>query len=339
MLKKLKFEIERLEILDTSGKVDSKLMPKLTSKQIKELYYWMVLSREFDAKALKLQRSGRLGTFATQLGQEATVVGTTYALRKQDWLFPSFRNNAGMMIKGVKMEQLYQYWGGDERGMQYSDDCNTFPVCITVAEQALHGMGYAWGAKLKKDDVVVLSDFGDGGSSEGDFHEALNFAGVFKLPVIFVCQNNQFAISLSRKDQTASATIAQKAIAYGIKGIQVDGNDIFAVYKATADAVKDAKKGIPTLIECETFRMGDHTTSDDAARYRTEKIVKEWAKKDPIERMKKYMEAKKIWFKKDEEDLKKRVEKEVSDSVDNYLKIPVPPREDMFKYLFAGGGE
>jgi pyruvate dehydrogenase E1 component alpha subunit len=340
MIKTLaKFEVKRLEILSPTGKIDSKLMPKLTNSQIKQLYYWMHLTRAFDNKALKLQRTGRMGTYASMLGQEATIIGSTFALRKQDFLFPSFRMNGGMMVKGVPMHQLYQYWGGDERGMKFPKGTNVFPICITVGEQQLHGTGYAWGLKLQKKKAVVLSDFGDGATSEGDFHEALNFAGVFKAPMIFLCQNNKWAISLSRNKQTASQTIAQKAIAYGIKGIQVDGNDIFAMYKATQDAIKDAIKGIPTLIEADTYRMESHTTSDEATKYRPTKEVKEWQKKDPILRLRLFMEKKKIWNKKEEEKLLQRVQKEVDVASKKYLAIQKPAKEEMFKYMFAKGGK
>ncbi|MEK6940533.1 MAG: pyruvate dehydrogenase (acetyl-transferring) E1 component subunit alpha [Nanoarchaeota archaeon] len=336
MIKTLyKFEIKRIEILKENGSADNKLAPKFSKKQIHELYYYMTLSRAFDNKALNLQRTGRLGTYASLLGQEATNVGSAYALREQDWLFPSFRMHGGMITKGVPIRNQYMFWGGDERGMQYDKKIRVFPVCITVAEQALHAAGYAWGLKLQGKKEVTLTDFGDGATSEGDFHEALNFAGTLKLPVIFLCQNNQYAISTPRKSQTASETIAQKAISYGIKGIQVDGNDVFAVYKATTDAIKDALKGIPTLIEAETYRLSDHTTSDDSKKYRPKKELNIWIKKDPITRLRKYMEKKKIWNKKQEEELQKKVAAEIEKAVKEYESIPKADEGDIFKYLFA----
>ncbi len=325
--------IERLEILSSDGTVDKKLLPTFTEKQLQELYYWMNLTRVFDTKALNLQRTGRLGTYASTLGQEAANIGSTYALRKQDWLFPSFRMNGGMLLRGARPEQIYQYFGGDERGMQLKN--NIFPICITVSEQALHAAGFAWALKLKQQNAAVLTDFGDGATSEGDFHEALNFAGVYKLPVIFLCQNNQYAISVSRKQQTASETLAQKALAYGIQGIQVDGNDIFAVYKATQDAIKNALKGIPTLIEAETYRISDHTTSDDAARYRTSKEVKQWQEKDPILRLRLYLEKKKLWNKKQEEALQKELQEKINTAASNYENIPKPLEDEIGKYTYA----
>ncbi|MDP3728912.1 MAG: pyruvate dehydrogenase (acetyl-transferring) E1 component subunit alpha [bacterium] len=338
MIKKIQsFTIERIEILNEKGEVDKKLFPKLSDKQVLEIYRWMCITRIFDAKAVNLQRTGRLGTYASMLGQEATIIGSAYALRKQDWLFPSFRYSGGMLLRGIPMDKLYSYWGGDERGAKPPENVNVFPLCITVGEQPLHATGFAWGLKLKKQNAVVLTDFGDGATSTGDLNEALNFAGVFQAPVIFLCQNNQYAISLPVRKQTAAKTLAQKAIAAGIKGVQVDGNDIFAVYKATQDAIADALKGRPTFIEAYTYRISDHTTSDDAAKYRNEKEVKEWQKKDPLQRVKIYLEKKKLWNEKKETELQKECEAIVDKAVKSYEAIPRAPREDIFKYTIAGG--
>jgi pyruvate dehydrogenase E1 component alpha subunit len=333
------FEVQRLEVMDESGTVDSKDMPNLSLDQIKNMYYWMVLTREFDIKALKLQRTGRMGTYASMMGQEATIIGSALAMRKQDWLFPSFRYNGGTFVRGVRMEQVYQYFGGDERGSKYDKGVQVFPICITVGEQPLHATGFAMGLKLQKKPGVVLTDLGDGGTSEGDFHEALNFAGVFKAPLVIICQNNKWAISVPVSRQTAAHTIAQKAVAYGIYGIQVDGNDIFAMYKATQEAIIRAEKGLPTLIEADTFRMSDHTTSDDAKKYRDESVVKEWEIKDPIRRLKLYMEKQKIWTNTDEEKLLLRVKTEVETAVKKYESIKPAPVSDMFDYQFAGGSK
>ncbi|HIH14622.1 MAG TPA: pyruvate dehydrogenase (acetyl-transferring) E1 component subunit alpha [Nanoarchaeota archaeon] len=331
------FTIERIEILNEKGEAEKKLLPKISEKQILEMYRWMHITRTFDKKALALQRTGRLGTYASMLGQEAAIIGSAYALRKQDWLFPSFRYSGGMLLRGIPMDKLYSYWGGDERGAKPPEHVNVFPLCITVGEQPLHATGYAWGLKLKKQNAIVLTDFGDGATSTGDLNEALNFAGVFQAPVVFLCQNNQFAISISQEKQTAAKTLAQKAIAAGIKGVQVDGNDIFAVYKATQDAIADALKGKPTFIECYTYRISDHTTSDDATKYRSEKEVQEWKKKDPIQRLKFYMEKKKIWNEKKEQALQKEIELLVDKAGKSYEAIPRAPREDIFKYTIAGG--
>ncbi len=331
-----KFEVKTLQIMDESGKTDSKLMPKLTDKTVKEMYKFMVFGRGLDDKMLALQRQGRIGTFAQIKGQEATNIGAAFALDKEDWIFPAFRENPALIYRGLPPENLIEYYGWDERGNKIPDNVNEFPTAVPVATQTLHAVGFAWAAKLQKKKTVVATFFGDGATSEGDFHEAMNFAGVFKLPVVFICQNNQFAISLPREKQTASKTLAQKAIAYGFEGVQVDGNDIFAVYKSVKGAVDKARKGGgPTLIECYTYRLGDHTTSDDASRYRTDRELAEWKKKDPIDRLRKYMENKKIWDKKQEQALQKDVQKKVEDAVKKAESIPKPSIEDIFKYMYA----
>ena len=338
MIKTLQtFETQRVEILNEKGDADKKLLPKLSEKQILDMYKWMSITRAFDTKAVNLQRTGRLGTYASMLGQEAAIIGSAYALRKQDWIFPSFRYSGGMLLRGIPMDKLYSYWGGDERGAKPPENVNVFPLCITVGEQPLHATGFAWGLKLKKENAVVLTDFGDGATSTGDLYEALNYAGVFQTPVIFLCQNNQYAISIPVSKQTNSATLAQKAIAAGIRGIQVDGNDIFAVYKVTQDAMTDALKGKPTFIEALTYRISDHTTSDDSTKYRQEKEVQAWKKRDPLHRLKLYMEKKKVWNAQKEEALKKEIDLLVDQAVKSYEAIPRPPREDIFKYTIAGG--
>jgi len=330
------FSIDYLQIVDEKGKCDKKLMPKLTKKTIQNIYTMLVKIRVFDEKALKLQRQGRLGTYAPTLGQEASQVGSIFPLKKSDWVFPTFRENGAVIARGWPMHQLLQYWNGDERGSILPKDNRTFPISIPVGTQTPHAVGTAWASIIKKTKDVSLVYFGDGGSSKGDVYEAMNIAGVFKLPVIFICQNNQFAISLGRKQQTAAETIAQKAIAAGIYGIQVDGNDVFAVIQATQEACDRARKGKgPTLIECVTYRMSDHTTSDDAKRYRSDKEVKAWAKKDPLLRVKKYMESQKIWSNKDENILRKAMTKEVEDAVAKMEALDKPNPEDMFLYTFA----
>ncbi len=335
MLKTLKkFEVKRLEILNQNGKCDSKLMPKLNKEEIKKLYEYMILTRVFDNKALKLQRQGRLGTYASMQGQEASIIGSSYALKKEDWLFPCFRENGALILRGQTMESLFMYWGGDERGMKIPDNVNNFPISIPVGTQILHAVGVALGAKLKNDKICSLVYFGDGATSEGDFHEGMNIAGALKLPVVFLCQNNQFAISVPRSKQTASETLAQKAIAYGFNGIQVDGNDIFAVYKATKEALEFARKGNgPTLIECETYRINDHTTSDDSKKYRNEKEVEEWKKKDPIIRLWNYMKSKNMWTKEYESKIINKCTKEVDEAVHKAESVDKPNYEDIFKYV------
>ena len=289
------FSVTYLQILDEFGVCDKKLMPSISRDVLVEMYNAMVLTRAFDDKALKLQRQGRLGTYAPMRGQEACQIGSAFALQKDDWVFPAFRENGIFMIKGVSAEMLFRYWAGDERGMQIPKDVNILPVSITVGAHLPHAVGASMAFKYQKKKNVSVVYFGDGATSEGDFHTAMNFAGVYKVPCIFICQNNQWAISVPVKDQTASKTIAQKAIAYGFPGVQVDGNDVFAVYSAMTTAVDRARNGEgPTLIECFTYRLTDHTTSDDAKKYRPESEVREWEKKDPLPRFENYLLQEKI---------------------------------------------
>lgn len=329
------FEVNFLQILDEMGKCDEKLLPKLSDDDLKKLYELMILARKFDEKCLNLQRQGRMGTYASILGQEAIQIAAAYALKKEDWMFPSFRESGSLVARGSPMNMVMQYWAGDERGQNVPPSVNNFPVAIPVGSQLLHAVGVAMGAKLKGDKIVSMVFFGDGATSEGDFHEAMNFAGTFKAPCVFICTNNQWAISVPRKSQTASETLAQKAIAYGFEGIQIDGNDALAVYKAASDAVEKARQGKgPTLIECYTYRMGDHTTADDAARYRDPKEVEAWKKKDPVDRFTKYLLAKKVI----DDDFIKKVESRSVNSVEEAVKafesVPAPNPDDIFDYTY-----
>lgn len=329
------FEVKYLQILNEKGECDEQLMPKLSDDQIKQLYEQMVLVRTFDEKALKLQRQGRIGTYAPTKGQEAAQIGSAFALKKDDWMVPTFRENGALIVRGMPMTALLQYWAGDERGQHMPEGVNIFPINIPIATQIPHATGIAWAMKLKGEKNVTLAYGGDGATSEGDFHDGLNFAGVFQVPMILVIQNNGWAISLPRAKQTFAKTLAQKGIAYGISCIQVDGNDVFAMYKATLTAVDRARAGKgPTLIEAVTYRMGDHTTSDEAKRYRQEKEVEEWAKKDPIKRLEIYMEARKIGDKKYVDKIAKDATVQVEKAVEDMEKIPPPNPEDIFKYTF-----
>ena len=298
------FKVSMLKILDEEGNCDEALKPTLTDDQVKQLYELMVLTRRFDELALKLQREGRIGTYPSSRGQEATQVARAYALEATDWLFPAFREAGAYITRGWPMEMQYQYWAGDERGSKLPENSRIFTIAIPVGTQVPHAVGFAWAAKIRGDKIAVLVYLGDGATSEGDVHEGMNFAGVFKVPAVLLIQNNQWAISLPRSKQTAAETLAQRAFSYGFEGLQVDGNDVFAVYKSTRDALEKAYQGLgPTLIECVTYRMADHTTSDDASRYRDPKEVEEWAKKDPIDRLRKYMKRVGIWS----EEYEKRV--------------------------------
>lgn len=329
------FSVEWLQILDEQGNCDEELRPPLSDEETQKLYEWMVLARTFDEKAFKLQREGRLGTYASILGQEAAQVGSAFALQPSDWMFPSFREAGVSIVRGLPLELIFQYWAGDERGSLIPEGQNDFPITIPVGTHIPIAAGAAWAAKAKGDPVAVMAYLGDGATSKGDFHEGFNFAGVFGLPVVFLCQNNHWAISVPLRRQTASATLAQKAMAYGFEGIQVDGNDIFAVYKATNEALKRARGGDgPTFIECFTYRIGDHTTADDASRYRSQEEVEQWRKKDPIDRLKIYMEKKGLW----DDSYGRKVQSEAKEQVEAAVKeeeaTPPPDPRDIFRYTF-----
>ncbi|MBI3378125.1 MAG: pyruvate dehydrogenase (acetyl-transferring) E1 component subunit alpha [Nitrospirae bacterium] len=327
--------VKRLEVLDEKGNADESLMPSLSDEQIKKMYELLILSRTFDQRALNLQREGRLGTYASILGQEASQIGSAFALEKSDWIFPSFREMGVYITMDYPLHMLFQYWSGDERGVKCPDDLNIFPVCVPVGTQLPHAVGAAMGVKYRGDKKTVACYFGDGGTSEGDFHEGMNFAGVFKLPVVFICQNNHWAISVPREKQTASKTLAQKAFAYGFEGIQVDGNDIFAVYKAASEAVRKAKDGNgPTFIECFTYRMSDHTTADDAARYRLKEEIDSWKPKDPILRLKLFMEKKGLWNNQYQTDVENKARETVDEAVKREEAIEHPEPKDMFTFTY-----
>jgi pyruvate dehydrogenase E1 component alpha subunit len=329
------FNVRRLDILDEEGVVDTTLMPPLSDAEIKRIYELLVLSRTFDRYALSLHGEGRLRTYASILGQEASQVGSAFALKRSDWVFPSFREMSVYITMGYPPYKLFQYWAGDERGIRPPDDLNIFPVCVPVGTQVPHAVGAAMAAKYRKDRTVVVVYFGDGGTSKGDFHEGLNMAGVFKLPVVFICQNNQWAISVPRQRQSASKTLAQKAFAYGFEGIQVDGNDVFAVYRATREALDRARQGGgPTFIECFTYRISDHTTADDARRYRSDEEVEAWRQRDPILRLKLFMDKKGLWT----EEYQRRVEESARNIIEEAVKkeesIGDPDPKDMFTYTY-----
>jgi len=330
-----KFEVKELKILDEKGNVDSTLLPNFSDNDLKKIFEIFILSRQFDQRALQLHAEGRLGTYASILGQEASQIGSAYALEKTDWIFPSFREMGVYITLGYPIWMLFQYWTGDERGMKTPEGLNIFPVSVPVGTHMVHAVGAAFAAKVKGHQAVSVTYFGDGGSSKGDFHEGLNIAGVYKLPVVFICQNNQWAISLPREKQTAAKTIAQKAYSYGFEGIQVDGNDIFAVYKATKDALEKARAGKgPTLIECFTYRMADHTTADDASRYRPKEELEKWKLKDPLLRLKLYMEKNGIWTQAYEDEIRKKLTELVDSEIKKEETVGLPNPKDIITFTY-----
>lgn len=326
---------EMFQILDEKGQIESVLEPALSDEELKKIYAFMVVSRQTDLKAFVLQRQGRMGTYAPSLGHEACQVGSAFSLKKSDWVFPYFRDLGMYITLGFPLKNYYLYWMGNEEGMRIPDDLNIFTLAIPVGTQLPQAVGAGMAAKIKKDKIGVLCTFSDGATSEGDFHEALNFAGVFKTPNVFVCYNNQYAISLPRAKQTASKTLAQKAIAYGFEGVSVDGNDILAMYTATKEALEKARAGEgPTLIEAYTYRMANHTTSDDASKYRSEEEVKKWEKRDPIERFRIYLNNKGIWNESFERKVQEEAETTVNSAVEEAEKTPSPSIEEIFIYTY-----
>ena len=285
--------IQFLSILNEHGELDRTLEPAIADETLLRLHRTMLLARRFDERLLSLQRQGRIGTFPPIAGQEAAHLGAVALLRPSDWIVPAFREMAADIWRGRSLESIIVYNNGFNEAGRIPAERNDLPTSIPVGSQLLHAVGIAWAIKYRGRDDVALAFFGDGATSQGDFHEALNFAGVFQVPVVFVCQNNQWAISIPRAKQTRSQTLAQKALAYGITGIQVDGNDLLAVYAAADEAVKRARTGAgATLIECVTYRMAVHTTADDPKRYRTDTEVEEWRRRDPIPRFQGYLTAK-----------------------------------------------
>lgn len=327
---------EMLRVLHPDGRCEEKLKPDLSDETVQTLYREMVFIRQADHRALALQRQGRLGTYAPCQGQEAAQVGSAYALGEHDWIFPSFREMGACYMRGISLRDIFVYWMGDERGQNVPENVHVFPVSIPVGSHTLHAVGVGWAAKLQGEEICTMAYFGDGGTSEGDFHEALNFAGILQTPTIFFCQNNQYAISVPRKIQTAAKTLAQKAIAYGFGGIQVDGNDLFAVYAATREAREKVISGMgPTLIEAVTYRFGPHTTADDPTKYRNDEEVEEWKPLDPLLRLQRYLHGKGLWSNDWEAQIKEEAEKTIDKMVKEAEGIPEPEPEEFFQYVFA----
>jgi pyruvate dehydrogenase E1 component alpha subunit len=326
---------QRLQILDEDGRVASGLEPRLADSDLLRMYELMVLTRAADDKAVKLQRQGRLGTYGPSLGHEACQVGTAYPIRPEDYIFPYFRDLGLYLARGYPLADFYLYWMGNEEGLRTPEGLNIFSLAIPVASQIPHAVGAGLAVNVRKTKAAVVCTFGDGATSEGDFHEGLNFAGVFKTPNVFVCYNNQWAISTPIRKQTASATIAQKAVAYGFPGMVVDGNDVLAVYAAVGEALDRARSGGgPSLIEAFTYRLSFHTTSDDATRYRTEAELKEWQARDPIRRFQTYLKNKGLWTESLEKDVQERVGAEVEKAVAAAESVPLPRPEAVFAHVF-----
>ena len=330
--------VEYLSILNAKAEVDQKLEPDIPDDVLLKLYRTMFLARNFDERLLSLQRQGRIGTFPPISGQEAAHLGAAAALRPTDWMVPAFRETAAELWRGRPLENVIIYNNGFNEGGAIPADAHDFPISVPVGSQVLHAVGLGWAAKYRRKDEVAMAFFGDGATSEGDFHEGLNFAAVFQVPAVFVCQNNHWAISIPLSKQTRSKTLAQKAIAYGLPGIQVDGNDILAVYSAATEAVERARNGDgPTFIECVTYRLMMHTTADDPKRYRTDKEVEQWQKRDPLPRFEKYLTQKGLLSKESVAEIESEVMQQIQtavDSAEEKMKTMGNPI-DMFEHAYA----
>lgn len=310
-------EVDTLSVLSPDGEiVNQDLLPELSDDQLKEIMYRMVFTRTWDDRAVNLGRQGRLGFYAPVSGQEATMVGSEFAIEKDDFICPGYRDMPQIVWHGLPLYQAFLYSRGHQHGGQIPEGVNVLMPQIIIGAQILHAMGIAMGYKLKKQKQVVITYTGDGGSSEGDFYEGLNFAGVYKLPVIFFVQNNGYAITTPFSKQTAALSIAHKAVAAGIKGVRIDGMDVFAVIKAVCDAAERARNGEgATLIEAVTYRFRPHSLSDDATKYRTKEEEGEWSEKDPIARLAKYLEKKGLWTEEDTARVKEEAKAKVNEQI------------------------
>jgi 2-oxoisovalerate dehydrogenase E1 component alpha subunit len=331
------FRIPYRQVLDPEGRVVADL-PEFAKdpEELLRLYRLMVLTRTFDTKAINLQRTGKLGTYASCLGHEAAHVGIGAAMKPEDCFAPMYREYGAQFWRGVRMEDVLLYWGGDERGNDFAGPKHDFPWCVPIATQCLHAAGAAMAFKLRNEPRCAVSVIGDGGTSQGDFYEALNLAAVRDLPVVFVVVNNKWAISVPLSMQTASKTLAQKAVAAGMPGIQVDGNDIIAVRQTMEEALERARGGHgPMLVEAVTYRLSDHTTADDASRYREKGEVEDAWRTEPMIRIRRYLTETGAWSDADEAALKADCARQVDAAVAAYLDTPVQPVESIFDSMFA----
>ncbi|MBI5849612.1 MAG: pyruvate dehydrogenase (acetyl-transferring) E1 component subunit alpha [Planctomycetes bacterium] len=335
---------EPFSILEADGKAGRDKDPNLTPELLKRLYEVMVTTRVLDERALALQRQGRIGFYLQALGQEASHVGAAAALRDSDWLFPAYRQPGIPLLRRVPLDDIVNEWFGNDgdicKGRQmpvhYSfRQANFVSISSPIGTQISHAAGAGMAARIRGDDTVFMAFFGDGGTSSNDFHCGLNFAGVFKAPVVFVCENNQWAISVPLAQQTASASIAITASSYGMPGVRVDGNDVLAVYRVCKEAVERARKGEgPTLVETVTYRMASHSSSDDAARYRDAKIHDEWKERDPIARFQRYLHKKKLWTEDWELEIHERARHEIHEAVKRAEALPRPSLDSLFEGVF-----
>jgi 2-oxoisovalerate dehydrogenase E1 component alpha subunit len=334
------FEVRYTRLLDPDGRARGPLPEPFSDAQaLTSLYDEMLALRVFDAKAVALQRTGRLGTYPSCLGQEATAVALGRTMARDDVLLGTYRETGTMLARGVRMSEIFLYWSGDERGSAYAGPDapkEDFPICVPIATHAPHAVGVAYAMKLKREPRVAVCVLGDGATSKGDFYEALNGAGVWELPLVFLVVNNEWAISVPRHAQTRAQTLAQKAIAAGIPGEQVDGNDVIAVHSVMQRVLAKARDGGgPHVVEALTYRLHDHTTADDATRYRTEEDLEQARRLDPLARLKSYLLRERLWSEAQETAAREACNARVEAAVAEFLAVPPRSPASMFEHLFA----
>ena len=319
---------------------DAPVPDGLGEKELIELYRWLVLLRTFDERSVALQRQGRIGTYALYWGEEGTQAGPLFALDESDWVFPSYRQNAIGILRGVPASTVLAWWRGygGKLGFWNPREHRVGPICVPIATHLPHAVGVAWAAKIKGDQTASLAWFGDGATSEGDFHEALNFASVFKTPTIFFCVNNQWAISTPFHKQTATKTIAEKAAAYAMPGVRVDGFDPVACWKVTREALERARAGEgPTLIEAYCYRLRAHGTADDPRLYRDETITEQWLHLEPVGRMAGFLRRLGMMNDELEESIRSEAKQAIADAVAEMESMEQPGQEILFDDVFASG--
>lgn len=330
------FEIRHTQFLDHHG-VPTGALPEFAKNpdELIRLYRAMVQTRLFDNKAIALQRTGKMGTYSSSNGQEGVAVGMGSAMHPDDVLAPVYREYGAQLMRGVAMHEIFLYWGGDERGMNFANQKHDFPISVPIASQIPHAVGAAYAFKLRQEPRVAVGVLGDGATSKGDFYEALNMAGVWQLPVVIVIVNNQWAISLPRHEQCHAATLAQKGFGAGVPSEQVDGNDIIAMRYVMERAIERARSGGgPSLVEALTYRLSDHTTADDASRYRSPDEVEEQRQFDPIKRLRHYLADQFKWSDNDDAALHAECSAKVEEAVKIYLDTPPMAPESMFDHLY-----